>query len=235
MTGDSSKAVDIKGNMFTLMSIVLHTADLARIESGIIERVKQAPEFFRHTPVIIDFSRIAADAGFEFKQLFKLVRQSEMLPVAVRGIPDELREQLQAAGVPIVEQAAANTDDEETPSISQLSELAPTKAQTMIVEKPVRSGQQCYAKDGDLVVLAQSNAAAELIASGNIHVYGVLRGRALCGVDGDTSARIFCSSLEAELVSVAGHYKVLEDIPAAVKDRPVQIRLSNEKLMIDPL
>lgn len=106
-----------------------------------------------------------------------------------------------------------------------------------LVTRPVRSGQQVYAKDTDLVVLGQIGPGAELIADNNIHVYGPLRGRALCGVGGNTNARIFCQSLEAELVSVAGTYKVLEEIPDTLRGRPAQIWYSvdQDRLMIEAL
>ena len=104
-----------------------------------------------------------------------------------------------------------------------------------IITRPVRSGQQIYAQGGELVVLAQAGAGAELIADSNIHVYGPLRGRALCGVTGNTNARIFCRSLEAELVSVAGNFKPLEDIPADLKGRPAQIWWDGEKLRIEAM
>ena len=105
----------------------------------------------------------------------------------------------------------------------------------MLVDRPVRSGQQVYARDTDLIVMGQVGFGAEVIADNNIHVYGPLRGRALCGVTGDARARIFCQSLEAELVSVAGNYRMLETIPEALRGRPAQIRLDGDRLAIEPL
>lgn len=104
-----------------------------------------------------------------------------------------------------------------------------------LVTRPVRSGQQVYARDTDLIILGQIGAGAEIIADNNIHVYGALRGRALCGVAGNSEARIFCQSLEAELVSVAGNYKVLEEIPAELRGKPAQISFKDDKLRIEPL
>jgi len=104
-----------------------------------------------------------------------------------------------------------------------------------LVNKPIRSGQQVYARDTDLVVVGQIGAGAEIVADNNIHVYGPLRGRALCGVAGNSAARIFCQSLEAELVSVAGIYKVLEQIPDELRGKPAQIRSENDQLIIEPL
>jgi septum site-determining protein MinC len=236
---NKKKSIDIKGNMYTLMSILLHDSDIENITAALAERVQQAPSFFKNTPVIVDFSPIEITDAYNFNALFKVIRQQQLLPVAVRGIDDDLREKMQAAGVPIVELASTSATDEkeqETKNSASVADDAPRSgASARIVERPVRSGQQCVAKNGDLILLSQISPSAELIAGGNIHVYGTLRGRALCGVHGDTSARIFCSALEADLVSVAGHYKVLEEVPAAVKNRPVQISLQNDQLLIEPL
>lgn len=239
---EKTKSLDIKGNMYTLMSIVLHDDGIDKIAVDLAERVQQAPAFFKNTPVIVDFSPISIVANYDFNRLFKVIRQQQLLPVAVRGIGDDLREKMQAAGVPIVELASTNAADDTTEkketaqkSESGSEETGKSRRAARIVEQPVRSGQQCVSKYGDLILLAQISSSAELIANGNIHVYGTLRGRALCGVHGDTNARIFCSSLEADLVSVAGHYKVLEEVPAAVKNRPVQISLQDDQLLIEPL
>jgi len=105
----------------------------------------------------------------------------------------------------------------------------------LLIDKPVRTGQQIYARDTDLIVMGSIAPGAEVIADNNIHVYGPLRGRALCGVSGNTSTRIFCKSLEAELVSVAGNYRVLEEIPEDLRGKPAQIWLDGEKLNIGPL
>ncbi|NVI04940.1 septum site-determining protein MinC [Paraburkholderia youngii] len=110
-----------------------------------------------------------------------------------------------------------------------------TSPQTMVVDKPLRSGQRIYAK-GDLVVLGLVSYGAEVIAEGNIHIYAPLRGRALAGVQGNHDARIFCTCLEPELISIAGIYRTTENpLPADVLGKPVQIWLEDEKLMIEPL
>jgi septum site-determining protein MinC len=129
--------------------------------------------------------------------------------------------------------AAASTTVEPTPAAEPVR-LA-TSPQTMVVDKPLRSGQRIYAK-GDLVVLGLVSYGAEVIAEGNIHIYAPLRGRALAGVQGNHDARIFCTCLEPELISIAGIYRTTENpLPADVLGKPVQIWLEEEKLMIEPL
>ncbi len=120
--------------------------------------------------------------------------------------------------------------------VADTSKPKETKVQeTRIIYQPVRSGQQVYAQNGDLIILAQVSAGAEILADGNIHVYGPLRGRALAGVKGNTKARIFCHSLEAELVSIAGQYKISEDLQNGNWKKPAQIHLADETLTVNPL
>lgn len=139
--------------------------------------------------------------------------------------------------------AGADTPETGTPATAAAVEPAPaaepvrlaTSSQTMVVDKPLRSGQRIYAK-GDLVVLGLVSYGAEVIAEGNIHIYAPLRGRALAGVQGNHDARIFCTCLEPELISIAGIYRTTENpLPADVLGKPVQIWLDEEKLMIEPL
>jgi septum site-determining protein MinC len=136
--------------------------------------------------------------------------------------------------------APANPPEAAPAAASQPAEPVLTGAsgmssQTMVIDKPLRSGQRIYAK-GDLVVLGLVSNGAEVIAEGNIHIYAPLRGRALAGVHGNHDARIFCTRLEAELISIAGIYRTTENpLPADVQGKPVQIWLDEEKLMIEPL
>ena len=104
-----------------------------------------------------------------------------------------------------------------------------------LITQPIRSGQQVYAAGGDLVVVAPVSAGAELLADGNIHVYGPLRGRALAGAKGDRDARIFCQQMEAELLSIAGHFKMEEDLSDSYKGKPVQVYLRDHSLHIEAL
>ncbi|HEY2024040.1 septum site-determining protein MinC [Paraburkholderia sp.] len=174
-----------------------------------------------------------------------------------RGAPGKQLDDDSAAGARAASTAAAPATDEpagaststatasttDGPGAAATVEPAPaaepvrlaTSPQTMVVDKPLRSGQRIYAK-GDLVVLGLVSYGAEVIAEGNIHIYAPLRGRALAGVQGNHDARIFCTCLEAELISIAGIYRTTENpLPAEVHGKPVQIWLEEEKLMIEPL
>ena len=122
----------------------------------------------------------------------------------------------------------------------QLAELMPTPSAAvttvgMLHDKPVRSGQQVYARGRDLILTALVGNGAEVIADGSIHAYGALRGRALAGAQGDESARIYCQEFHAELVSIAGQYRVFEDIPKDLRGQRVQAWLEGDKLMLKKL
>lgn len=113
--------------------------------------------------------------------------------------------------------------------------VASSTAAALLVTEPVRSGQQIFAERGDLVVVASVSPGAELIARGNIHVYGTLRGRALAGVHGDSAARIFCETLDAELIAIAGLYKLSDAIDPSLRRRRVQAFLNDGTLSVEPL
>ena len=152
----------------------------------------------------------------------------------------ETETQTEAQADDLQNSAEAHTSGDEKEATSDLELEVPREVEyvvkaPLLVNKPVRSGQQIYARDTDLIIMGQVGPGAEVIADNNIHIYGPLRGRALCGVSGNTSTRIFCSSLEAELVSVAGNFRMLEKIPEELRGKPAQIWLDNDKLNIEPL
>lgn len=147
----------------------------------------------------------------------------------------------QAASESDANQSAANASDNETTEASEEKVSAPTVAEpcqskpVKVISRPVRSGQQVYAQGGDLVIAASVSEGAEILADGNIHVYGTLRGRALAGVKGDTGARVFCQSLEAELISVAGQFVMHDTIKGECWKQPAHVYLDEETLHIEPL
>jgi septum site-determining protein MinC len=169
-------------------------------------------------------------------------RQAAMRPAPLRRADTEADAEdgaeapaasAEPAPAPAEEQAAPAQAAEEASSVGE--EQHPQAAPSKVVVHPVRSGRQIYAQGGDLIVLASISPGAELIADGHIHVYGALRGRALAGIAGNPQARIFCRSLEAELVSVAGYWRVRDDIPEELIGKPVQIYLGNEQVVIEEL
>ena len=223
---------EVKGRIAPCTLFRPLTTDLAVLAGDVEKRLSETPDFFRSMAVIIDCSALGEKRdGLDLSGLVRLLRELAMTPVGIQG-GGELNER-QAAGLhlgvfpegrsPAARGGAANA-------------WAPVQdAQAMVVDKPVRSGQQVYARGRDLVVLAPVGQGAEVIADGSIHIYAPLRGRALAGAMGFEGARIFCRELRAELVSVAGLYRVSEDLPENLCGATVQVRLNGRQLVIEPL
>lgn len=235
-----------KGSNFTLTTIQLLNVDYPTIQKQLAHKVEQAPAFFNHTPVVIDLSKISMlPVEIDFTKILNMIRQNHLIPVGVRGGTSIQRESALALGLAVLPEAKANPA--ETPALQAVAAPAPQAAVTapqeeqhpkspsLLITQPVRSGQQIYARDADLIITSSVSAGAEILADGHIHIYGTLRGRALAGVNGDKSARIFCHNLEAELVSVAGQYCVSDDYRGTHWGKAVCIALQGEHLQITPL
>lgn len=252
----------LRGGTFTMM--ILDLAARGDPLAGVETKLAQAPSFFDGAPVVLDLLAVPDEAGVDIVDVVGRLRELGLIPVGVQNGSERQDGMALAAGLcpfplwrsgrqrPAREAMPATTDEHHddggeavaaSPGAAGAEATAgggepdaePDGTPALLVTRPVRSGKRLYARGGDLVAAAPVSAGAELIADGHIHVYGPLRGRALAGVRGDESARIFCQSLEAELVSIAGAYRVREDIDEALIGKAVQIFLSGERLVIDPL
>ncbi len=215
-----STATALKGSSFTLS--VLHLSDnkVANIVDFVKEKVTRAPAFFSGAPVVINISKVEQD--IDFSSLRQGIQTAGLIPVGVTGCKNKRTQDLAAAaGFAIM--SASNTP------LQAPVEPAPVK----IIRHPVRSGQQVYAKNGDLVVLNHVSAGAEVIADGSIHVYGTLRGRAIAGASGQKTAHVLCQDLQAELVSIAGNYWLSEQIPSEFWQKKAIISMVNNALDIE--
>ena len=219
-------AVSLKGSLFTLPVLQLLTTNIDEITYQLCKLAKQSPNFFQYTPVVIDLKLIKTTLAFN--ELVKSVRDQKMIPVGVRGGDEEQQQAAQQAGLALL--PPEKQAEQRTTSTTQ-----PLRTPSRLVTQPVRSGQQIVAKGGDLIVLGSVSHGAELLADGHIHIHGTLRGRALAGISGDGNARIFCKQLEAELVSIAGFYRLKTDLPASDPTTMTHIYLSEEHLVIDNL
>lgn len=233
----------------------LHHYETEQIDHELRDKTRQAPDFFENLPVVIDLEKLDPDAVIPFKDLVAQCLSFSIKVVAVRGGHPAQQLAAKEAGLGVLakqKDRPSETIEDETPSAPAINghqaslfndpalavetkEVVKTVVQTerqqsKIVHQPIRSGQQVYAAEGDLIIMASVSAGAEILADGNIHVYGTLRGRALAGVKGDSKARIFCYSLEAELVSIAGQYKISEDMDKSQLKKPTQIFLENDAL-----
>ncbi|WP_353233739.1 septum site-determining protein MinC [Diaphorobacter ruginosibacter] len=247
--GQSRTSFDLKSAQLPVVAVVLKSPDISAFAAELAARVADDPEFFDNDPILIDLAAVReAQEPIDFTAIVRELRKHHTQPVAVRGASEAQTRAAHEAGLIAAPDApsrerAAKPDVEIREVVREIVrevevpvEVPVGGVPTVVVDKPLRSGQQVYARGGDLVVMAVVSFGAEVIADGNIHVYAPLRGRAIAGARGNTDARIFSTCMEPQLVSIAGMYRAIEtDLPADVKGRPAQVRLEGEKLLIDPL
>ncbi len=242
--------IEIKGSSFTLPVLKLLGNDVDLVIKQLQTKISQAPDFFHNAPIVIDLTKLSETGQkIDFTQLGKGLKKNGLIPVGVRGGNEKLNEAAQTSNFSVL--ADGKAEPKTTPTAEQIApEIEPpvptpppeppTTEQipvigSRLVTRPVRSGQKIYAAGTDLIILAPVSYGAEIMADGNIHIYGTLRGRALAGVLGDLEARIFCIDLRAELISIAGHYRISENLDETLAGKPVQIRLDGSSLIIDEL
>lgn len=233
----------LKGSMFTLTSILLLDHDLDNLSEQLDDKIKQAPNFFLHAPIIIDVSRLYQQGEvFNFSALIAMMRTKKLIPIGVRGASKSLKDAAVASGLALFPEEKIIAKKREVEEIKPQEAIvtAPVSVRSeplnnspsRVIMQPIRSGQQLYVPGGDLIILAAVGHGAEVLADGNIHVHGPLRGRALAGVMGDQEAMIYCKSLEAELVSIAGQYRISEDLKEVCWKQSACIQLTDGRLNI---
>lgn len=244
MTTDvmETTAFKLKGSLFTLTSMVLEKLDTLAIDAQLTALVAKTPKFFEQAPIVIDLQKMASlSVEVPFNDLLKIIRSHGLYPIGVRGGSARQHKAALAAGIAPLSTAklpqtepAPQSDSliSGKPGSQQPDAPATTNSPYKLITHPVRSGQQIYAKGADLIVTAPVSRGAEILADGNIHVYGALRGRALAGVQGDESAQIFCQTLDAELLSIAGLYSLTENLQAPDADAFVRIYIQDEQLKV---
>ena len=228
----------VQGALFTVMVVRAGMLRDAAFAYELATQVERSPRFFRHAPVVLDLKGTGDfSTEAEFAEARELLREHTLALVGVQNAEPAQLDAAAAAGLASFAPTASQPNrrgvrpGEVAPAASAPVQ-PPPRAAARLVAGPVRSGTQIYARGADLIVTAAVSPGAELVADGNIHVYGVLRGRALAGASGDVSARIFCSRLEAELVSIAGRYLVSEQLPLELQGSTVQIALVDDQLTV---
>ena len=241
LAGRAPATFEIKSATLPLVALLLKSPDLPLLAQELQARFAEIPDFFDHDPLVIDLAPLAG-AEVDFAELLRLLKPYRVMPVAVKGGSEEQMAAALAAGLAPAPDALTSTpplrereqQPEPAPVVTPAQVAVPTSA--LVIDRPLRSGQQVYARGRDLVVLSMVNPGAEVIADGHIHVYAPLRGKAIAGARGDTEARILTLCLEPELVSIAGVYRTSENpLPESLHGKPAQIRLADDKLVMAPL
>ncbi|ANT61040.1 MULTISPECIES: septum site-determining protein MinC [Roseobacteraceae] len=260
--GTTLKPFQFRGRFLTALALRLSTAPDARFYEMLADRLEKTPNFFTDAPVIIDLEQSQAEVSAEaLTELVADLRRRDLAVFGIQGGGETLKEAAAGLGLITVTggrdaplRGALPSSEQKRPQrvIPERARPEPTPApeaapepqpapepvrmapENKIVTMPVRSGQTVIADKGDLTVVGPVSSGAELFAAGNIHVYGRMRGRAFAGIDGDENARIFCQSLDAELLAIAGLYRTSDSLGADVRHKMVQIYLEDERLIVSP-
>ncbi|AUX93692.1 septum site-determining protein MinC [Mixta gaviniae] len=233
----SQTPIEFKGSSFTLSVVHLHHTHPDVVRQALQDKIDQAPAFLKNAPVVLNVA--ALDGDVNWKQMQQAIASTGLRIVGVSGCKDEaLKRMIARAGLPILSEGK---EQKKSPEPEPVAAPAPVPVpenvvtKTRLVTTPVRSGQQIYARNADLIVTNSVSAGAELVADGNIHIYGMMRGRALAGASGDRDCQIFCTSLSAELVSIAGEYWLMDQIPAEYFAKAARLSLKDGALTIQTL
>jgi septum site-determining protein MinC len=244
----SNSCYEIKSADLSLVALLLKTTDIAEVSRALKLQMAESPGFFDQDPVVIDVSglNLVDDETIDIKRLMAVLQEHALVPLAIKGASPALLSLAKGAGLVDASDARIRRSvpiaEAPVPQAPLVEQIAPQPAPVgaMRIDKPLRSGQQIYAKGRDLIVMGMVNAGAEVIADGHIHVYGTLRGKAIAGARGNGDAQIFAQVMEPELISIAGVYRTSENpLPKDVLGKPAQVSLQSgpdgDKLLITPL
>ena len=242
------KPLEIKISTVVAVAALLADTDPAKLSAALSQITGGTPDYFEDEFTLLDFSALStipAPGKINWPALISMFKEHRLHPVAVRNAPASLEEEIRSHGlsIDVVDQSKQfeltpppSPEIPVAPISEPVAPTAPVKtstAPTMVIDTPVRAGQRVYARGTDLVIMAVVNPGAEVIADGSIHVYAPLRGRALAGASGNSDARIFSLSMEAELVSIAGVYRTFDEgWSPTLAAKPAQIRLKADRLDI---
>jgi len=239
--GATPSLFEVKSAQLPLVVLLLKSGHLNDVARELQQRYGDAPDFFSGDPLLIDLSVLHDTQEMpDWSYLIPLLKRYHLVPVAVRGGNSRQMQAALHAGLALGDEASPVRAEPVKEPVVAPPPAEPALQPALIIDKPLRSGQQVYARGRDLVVLAMVNPGAEVIADGHIHVFAPLRGKAIAGARGYAEARIFAASLEAELISIAGVYRTSDNpLPASVFGKPAQVRLESnadgDKLLLEPV
>jgi septum site-determining protein MinC len=218
----------LKGGMYTLTTIRLLQYDLSLFCKQLNDKIKSSPKFFENAPIMLDLCATTNIHEVDLELIAQSLQDLNMILVGVKTQNQIIKEKARQLKLAVFNHNTPAPDEKHTIKTQ-------VHNKTKVITQPVRSGQQIYAKNCDLIILSSVSQGAEIIADGNIHVYGALRGRALAGVSGDSGMYIFCHHFDAELIAIAGLYMVSEDLQKYKQKQGVKVYLDDNRLMIEPL
>lgn len=225
------KPVELKSSNFTLAVIHISDAQPEDIYRAIQKKIEQAPAFLQNAPVIINVANLNHKSNW--LELYQAVSVTGLHVVGVSGCNNsKLKQEIICSGLPILTEGKSPTQS--IPLNKGLS-TALVVIKTQLINNPIRSGQQVYARNSDLIITNSVSAGAEIVADGNIHIYGIMRGRALAGASGDKESKIFCTNFYPELVSICGQYWLRDQIPTEFLGKSAQLSLQDSMLTIQSL
>lgn len=241
LAGRSPSTFEIKSASLPLLALRLKSCDLDALARELHAHYGESPDFFADDLLVLDLSPVSTapdEPPIDFTRLVSVLRAHRLQPIGVCAGSASQMTAAAAAGLPGAPDLRLPNSTQKAPTApAEPADLPPPGA--LVIDKPLRSGQQVYARGRDLVLLSMVNPGAEVIADGHIHVYAPLRGKAIAGARGNSAARIFTLCLEAELISIAGVYRTSDvPLPADVLGRPTQVRLdggSSGKLVMTAL
>ena len=246
-SGSHSPCFEIKSAQWPLVALSLRSAVVEQLAHDMSQKFGEQVDFFDQDPLLIDLTGIEDQTvALDMASVLKVLKSFKLKPLAYKGGNAAQRMAAQGVGLVLADDASWHKVSQQvaaqtmpTPTVAPAPAPAP-QTLTHFLDKPLRSGQQFYARGGDLVVTAMVNPGAEVVADGSIHVYAPLRGKAIAGARGNSQARIFARELEAELISIAGVYRTSEvGLPDNVRGRAAHIRLQvseqGERLLIEPI
>ena len=253
-----SDPFQFRARRHNMMVLYLIDPDHPHFLEMLQSKIDQARNFFNHAPVIVDLGGfVGKQSTVTIEEIFMLLRRADLIPLGVQGGNAQLQEEAAGLFIPVIPELEIRSDEKSlNENFLQPLEIVESVAEeevkeeveeeveeerlkvdstTMLITSPVRSGQRIYAEGRDLICTATVSAGAEILADGNVHIYAPLRGRVYAGVKGDIKAGIFCKSLEAEYVSIAGIYKVSDQFNSEIYKKSVHIFLQEERLLLNIL
>lgn len=249
----SQKIIELKGSILTLSVLKIFSDDFSVTQQALKDKVEQAPSFFVGIPIVLEPQVELNDPTF-LALMVEFLYQLQMIPIGIRTQDENIINQAQYAGLAVfppeevkTKKAAEPAEPKQAVEVENPTQVAtpevmdaimpsiPQVQSAMIVKRSVRSGQQIHAANRDVIIMGSVNPGAEILADGNITVFGKVLGKVIAGASGNMDAKIFATELNPEIVCIAGIYQLADDIPQAFKKGLVQVELKQEKLQFAEL